>query len=124
MEKHFAGLDVSARSVNLCIVNADGQVVHERKMKVDPDAIAAHVLGLALDIERIGLEAGMLSQHIYAGLAAANLPIICVETRHMKAAPPPPLHKHDPHAAPGPAPMLRACLYEPVHVKTHTRQQH
>jgi transposase len=123
MEKHFAGLDVSARSVNLCIVNADGQVVHERKMKVDPDAIAAHVLGLALDIERIGLEAGMLSQHIYAGLAAANLPIICVETRHMKAALSAQLNKTDRHDARGIAQMMRVGLYKPVHVKTPTSQR-
>lgn len=62
--KHFVGLDVSARSVNLCVVDADGRVVHERRMSVDPDAIAAHIQSLALDIERVGLEAGMLSQHL------------------------------------------------------------
>ena len=123
MGKHFVGLDASARSVNICIVDANGQVVHERKMGVDPEAIATHILGLALDIERIGLEAGMLSQYLYAGLAAAALPIICVETRHMKAALSAQLNKTDRHDARGIAQMMRVGLYKVVHVKTPTSQR-
>ena len=74
MGKHFVGLDASARSVNICIVDVSGHVVHERKMGVDPEAIATHILSLALDIERIGLEAGMLSQYLYASRGDATSP--------------------------------------------------
>jgi transposase len=35
--------------------------------------------------KRIGLEAGPLSQWLFSALAEASLPVICVETRHMKA---------------------------------------
>jgi transposase len=35
----------------------------------------------ALTIERVGLEAGPLSQWLYSGLAETGLPVICVETR-------------------------------------------
>jgi hypothetical protein len=31
------------------------------------------------------LEAGPLSQWLYSGLAEAELPVVCVETRHMQA---------------------------------------
>ena len=89
-------------------------------MGVDPVAIAAHIQSLALDIERIGLEAGMLSQHLYAGVAAAGLPVICVETRHMKAALSAQLNKTDRHDARGIAQMMRVGLYKPVHVKIPT----
>lgn len=123
INKHFVGLDVSARSVNLCVVDADGSVVHERKMIVDPDAIALHISSLQLGIERISLEAGMLSQQLYAGLAAAGLPVICVETRHMKAALSAQLNKTDRHDARGIAQMMRVGLYKPVHVKTPTSQR-
>src|ERR1700730_5663009 len=34
---------------------------------------------------RIGIEAGPLSQWLVNALTAAELPVICVETRHMKA---------------------------------------
>ena len=121
--KHYVGLDVSARSVSLCVIDSDAHVVHERKMNVDPQAIAAHILGLDLDVVRVGLEAGMLSQHLYAGLAAAGLPIICVETRHMKAALSAQLNKTDRHDARGIAHMMRVGLYKPVHVKTPTSQR-
>jgi len=121
--KHFIGLDVSARSVNVCVVDADSRVVHERKMGVDPEEIASHILGLGLGIERVGLEAGMLSQYLYAGLAAAGLPVICVETRHMKAALSAQLNKTDRHDARGLAQMMRVGLYKMVHVKTPTSQR-
>jgi hypothetical protein len=35
--------------------------------------------------KRIGLEAGPLSQWPFSAFAEAGLPVICVETRHMKA---------------------------------------
>ncbi len=35
---------------------------------------------------RIGLEAGPLSQWLFNALGEAGLPVICVETRHMRAA--------------------------------------
>jgi transposase len=121
--KHYVGLDVSARSVNLCVIDGDGLVVSERKIGVDPQAIAAHLLNLQLDIMRIGLEAGMLSQYLYAGLVAAGLPVICVETRHMKAALSAQLNKTDRYDARGIAQMMRVGLYKPVHVKTPMSQR-
>lgn len=111
--KHYVGLDVSARSVSLCVIDSDGRVLHERKMSVDPQAIAEHILGLELDIARVGLEAGMLSQHLYAGLAAAGLPVICVETRHMKAALSAQLNKTDRHDARGVAQMIASGSTSP-----------
>ena len=39
-----------------------------------------------LEFTRIGLEAGPLSQWLHAGLTAAGLPVILIETRHVKAA--------------------------------------
>jgi transposase len=39
----------------------------------------------AYHFKRIGLEAGPLSQWLYGALAEAGLPVICVETRHMRA---------------------------------------
>lgn len=75
-EDHFIGLDVSARSVNLCAVDGDGKVVHEAKLSSQPDDIARHVLALPFTVARVGLEAGMLSQHIYGGLAEAGLAVV------------------------------------------------
>lgn len=111
-EDHFIGLDVSARSVNLCAVDRDGKVVHEAKLASNPDDIARHVLALPFTVARIGLEAGMLSQHIFGGLAEAGLAVICVETRHMKAALAAQLNKTDRHDARGIAQMMRGWLVQ------------
>ena len=39
----------------------------------------------AYHFKRIGLEAGPLSQRLFSAFAEADLPVICVETRHMRA---------------------------------------
>ena len=43
-QSHYIGLDVSARTVNLCVVDQDGRVAHERKLTSDPEEIAQHIL--------------------------------------------------------------------------------
>ena len=68
--------------------------------------------------KRIGLEAGPLSQWLFSALAEAGLPVICVETRHMRAVLKAQINKTDRNDARGIAQMMRAGLYRPVHVKT------
>jgi hypothetical protein len=72
----------------------------------------------AYHFKRIGLEAGPLSQWLYSALAEAGLPVICVETRHMRAVLKAQINKTDRNDARGMAQMMRVGLYRPVHVKT------
>src|SRR5213079_537591 len=73
--------------------------------------------------KRVGLEAGPLSQWLFSTLAEACLPMICVETRHMRAALKAQVNKTDRNDARGIAQMMRAGLYRPVHVKTLRSQK-
>ena len=77
----------------------------------------------AYHFKRIGLEAGPLSQWLYSALADASLPVICVETRHMRAALKAQINKTDRNDARGMAQMMRVGLYRPVHVKTVRSQK-
>jgi transposase len=73
--------------------------------------------------KRIGLEAGPLSQWLFSALAEAGLPVICVETRHMRAVLKAQINKTDRNDARGIAQMMRVGLYRPVHVKTLRSQK-
>ena len=64
-----------------------------------------------------------LSQWLYSALADASLPVICVETRHMRAALKAQINKTDRNDARGMAQMMRVGLYRPVHVKTVRSQK-
>jgi len=100
-----------------------GQSLREVKVATEPEAIVAILAEESLLIERIGLEAGPLSQWLYSAIAEADLPVICVETRHMKAAHSAQLNKSDRNDARGIAQMMRVGLYRPVHVKTLASQK-
>src|SRR5436853_7512216 len=103
--QHYVGLDVSVKETSVCIVDKAGNVIREVKVATKPAEIFAVLTEEALAIERIGLEAGPLSQWLYGALAEAGLPVICVETRHMKAALSAQINKSDRNDARGIAQM-------------------
>jgi len=122
--KHSVGLDVSVKETAICIVDETGKVVRESKAATEPQAIITFLNSAGLEYARIGLEAGPLSQWLVDGLAEAELPVICVETRHMKAVlKAQQVNKSDRNDARGIAQMMRVGLYKPVHVKTLASQQ-
>ena len=121
--QYYVGLDVSVKETSVCIVDKAGKVMREVKVATKPEAILAVLTEEGLAIERIGLEAGPLSQWLYSALAEAGLPVICVETRHMKAALSAQINKSDRNDARGIAQMMRVGLYRPVHVKTLASQK-
>src|SRR6266576_4957757 len=108
--QHYVGLDVSVKGTSVCIVDKAGKVMREVKVATKPVAILAVLTEEALAIERIGLEAGPLSQWLYIALAEAGLPVSWVETRHMKAALSAQINKSDRNEACGIAKMRRAGL--------------
>jgi transposase len=82
---HFGGLDVSVKETSICIVDDTGRIVREVKVRSEPEALLEVLGNLAYRFKRIGLEAGPLSQWLFSALAEAGLPVVCVETRHMRA---------------------------------------
>src|SRR4051812_22639720 len=120
---HFAGLDVSVKETSVCIVDDTGKIVREVKVESEPEALLSVLTNPAYCFKRIGLEAGPLSQWLFGALAEADLPAICVETRHMRAALKAQINKTDRNDARGIAQMMRVGLYCPVHVKTLRSQK-
>jgi transposase len=120
---HFAGLDVSVKETSLCIVDETGRIVREVKVASEPEALLQVLKNPAYDFKRIGLEARPRSQWLFGALAEAGLPVICVETRHMRAVLKAQINKTDRNDARGMAQMMRVGLCRPVHVKTLRSQK-
>ena len=120
--EHFAGLDVSVKETSVCIVDDTGKIVREVKVASEPEALLAVLKNPAYHFKRIGLEAGPLSQWLFRALEA-GLPVICIETRHMRAVLKAQVNKTDRNDARGVAQMMRAGLFRPVHVKTLRSQK-
>jgi len=100
-----------------------GKIVREVKVASEPDALLPMPTNPSYRFKRIGLEAGPLSQWLFSALAEADLPAICVETRHMRAVLKAQINKTDRNDARGMAQMMRVGLYRPVHVKTLRSQK-
>ena len=120
---YFAGLDVSVKDTSVCIVDGTGKIVREVKVASEPEALLPVLRDSAYRFKRIGLEAGPLSQWLFSALAEADLPVICVETRHMRAVLKAQINKTDRNDARGIAQMMWVGLYRPVHVKTLRSQK-
>lgn len=121
--KHFAGLDVSLEWTSVCVVDEAGLFVREEKVLSEPDALVAYFGELDLQVARIGLEAGPLSQWLHDGLAEAGLPVVCAETRQLQAVLSAMVNKSDRNDSRGIAQMVRVDMIRPVHVKTVASQE-
>lgn len=121
--KHYSGLDVSVKETSICIVDETGRICREIKAVSHPDDLVAVLRDPAWNLDRIGLEAGRLSQWLFEGLARAGLPVICIETRHTKAFLKAQPNKSDRNDARGIAQMMRVNLFRPVHVQTLVSQK-
>ena len=121
--KHYAGLDVSVKETSVCIVDEAGKIIRELKVPSHPLDLVDVLRNSAWRLDRIGLEAGPLSQWLFSGLADAGLPVVCIETRHTKAFLKAQVNKSDRNDARGIAQMMRVNLFRPVHVKTLTSQK-
>jgi transposase len=80
------GLDVSLESVSICIVDDAGCSVWETCVGGDPEAVLEALGSWADRVSQIRLEAGPTSEWIAGRLLETGLPVVCLETRHVKAA--------------------------------------
>jgi transposase len=118
---YYAGLDVSLRTVNICVVDDQGEQFAETKLASDVQDIIAYLDNLNIEIESVALEAGTLSQYLTYGLQAASFEVICMEARQVKGALSAMRNKTDKHDARGIAQILRSGWYSRVHIKNEVR---
>lgn len=115
---YFAGLDVSMEETHICVVDRDGTIIGETKSRTSPVEIVA-ALGDLPECRRVVFETGRMAPMLFHGLAAAGVPVVCIESRHayqtlksLKA------NKTDRNDAQGLAHLARTGFFKVVHVKS------
>lgn len=114
----YAALDVSLRSVAVCIIDHDGRVCFERSARSDVPDVLRCLEAFGQPIHQVGFEAGALTQPITYGLVEAGYDVVCMEARQVAAALSAMRNKTDKHDARGIAQILRSGWYSRVHVKS------
>jgi transposase len=108
---------------SVCVVDASGKIVREGKVASEPEALIAWFASLGFDLERIGVEAGPLSQWLYAAMRQAGLAVELLETRHVHKAFEAMPVKSDRNDARGIAQLMRLGWFRPVHCKSLAAQE-
>src|SRR4051794_16208185 len=121
--EHYAGIDVSVEWSSVCVVDGGGKIVREGKVASEPDALIVWFNSLGFGLARIGLEAGPLSQWLYAALREAGLAVELLETRHVRDAFKAMPVKTDRKDARGIAQLMRLGWFRPVHCKSIAAQE-
>ena len=121
--EHYAGIDVSLELSSVCVVDATGRIVREAKVASEPEALVAWFGGLGIEVARIGLEAGPLSQWLFAAMRDAGFAVELLETRHVRDAFKAMPVKTDRKDARGIAQLMRLGWFRPVHCKSAPAQE-
>lgn len=114
----YAALDVSLRSVAICIIDHEGKVRLERSVPSGVPDLVRCLREFGEPIHQVGLESGTLTQHLTYGLVASGFDVVCMEARQVNAALSAMRNKTDKHDARGIAQILRSGWYSRVHVKS------
>jgi transposase len=120
---YYAGIDVSLEESCVCAIDGSGKILREGKVASEPEALIAWFRSLGVDMMRIGLEAGPLSQWLYAGMQQAGLAVELLETRHVRNAFKIMPVKTDRKDARGIAELMRLGWFRPVHCKSMEAQE-
>src|SRR6058998_3205646 len=121
--ERYAGIDVSLEFSSVCVVDAAGKIIREARVVSEPSSLIAWFAAFGMDVARIGLEAGPLSQWLFAEMKAAGLPVELIETRHVRAAFKAMPVKTDRTDARGIAQLMRLGWFRAVHCKSLPAQE-
>lgn len=120
----YVGLDVSMKRTAVCVVDAAGKVIRETSVSSTPEAVANAVRTCGVEVERVGLEAGVSSAWLARGLLAMGLPAIVIDATHAAAALKTGFrNKTDRNDARGIADLMRVNKFRAVWVKSPAAQR-
>lgn len=105
--RNYVGLDVSLKSIVICILDEKGKRIEEGEVESTPEAIHEFLLKTGLEVDQIGLESGSLTHYLKKGLLKMEYRVAVMESRKMAAILATIINKTDKNDARGIAEALR-----------------
>src|SRR5579864_1225415 len=121
--KQYVGLDVSQKETSVCVVDEQGRLMFEGKVKSTPGALTDLIHRRAPQAERVGFETGAMASWLWHELRRVDLPVVCIDARHAHAALSVRMNKSDQNDARGLAELVRVGWYREVKVKSEESQK-
>jgi transposase len=118
IKEQYAGLDVSLKSVSICVSDESGKRLWHGEVDNDPSEVARVLARRAPNLIRVVIETGSCGIYLYRGLEALGVPVVCVCARHAKGALRCRVNKNDANDAEGLAHLARTGWYREVYVKS------
>jgi len=119
----YVGLDVSVKSVSICVVDVEGAVIARGETSADPDQISSFIGEHAPRAERVVHESGILAIWLTRELEARGLPIFCIDARLAHKALSGRINKSDAGDAEGLAHLARTGWFSTVHVRSEASER-
>ena len=120
--QHYVGLDVPQELTSVCVIDQQGTVIWRGICVTDPDTITKTIRQYATHGVRAGPETGLLSNFLTRSLRARQVPIVCLDARHAKAALRVQINKTDANDAHGLAQVVRTGWFREIAVKSMDAQ--
>lgn len=115
---YYVGLDVSMKETAVCIVDSEGNVVHESFQPSEPESIAKCLRKSKFNIVKVGLESGSITRWLTLGLRDESINAIAIDARRMSGLLKFNINKNDANDARGIADAMRSNMYLEVYVKS------
>lgn len=115
---YYTGLDVSMKTTSICVVDQEGKICFQDSILTDPSIISETLKSKGLNIVKIALESGSISNWLIHELKKEGLPVICIDSRKMSKVLSININKTDKNDARMIAEALRCKFYSEVHEKT------
>ncbi len=115
---HIVGLDVSQKTAAIFVVDTAGRRIWRGVCATVPEQIKQKVRRHAGHNARIGIETGAMTPWLVHELCGRGLDVVCLGTRHGRAALTMQINRTDQNDAEGLAHIMRTGWYRSVHVKS------
>lgn len=120
---YYVGLDLGLKKTAACIVDENDKIVRRGDIDSEPETIALWLHDQKLKYKYVGIESGMMHEHMYFGLVKAGYPVKVINSTDSRDFMKRRINKNDKNDAHGIARMLRTGQYREVYVKTEESQR-